>query len=219
MAAGANALPEPVCLAADDLASRVRRLQRPGHRVIIGITGPPGTGKTTLIGEVVEALGTPSRTAAVPMDGFHLSNRVLATLGRSDRKGAVDTFDAWGYAHLLRRLRARDEDVVYAPDFDHNAGDPVAGSIGVEREVDTVFTDGNYLLSPTGAWAQARKCMDEVWYLHTPDDLRLARLVARHIRAGKDPDAAAAWANGPDEVNAKSVALQRGNADLMLLNT
>ncbi|RIJ76174.1 nucleoside/nucleotide kinase family protein [Nakamurella silvestris] len=201
-----------------ELAERVLSLRVPGRRVIIGVTGPPGTGKTTLINAVLAALPAEVSAAGVPMDGFHLSNRVLDALGRSDRKGAIDTFDAGGYALLLERLRRRDEDVVYAPDFDHGAGDPVAASVSVGREVEVVFTDGNYLLSDTGPWLQARAVMDEVWYLDTPDELRLSRLITRHVQAGKSPDAASAWARGTDEANAVVVARTRAHADLILHN-
>jgi len=209
----------PVTLNPQELAARIVGLRQPGHRLIIGVTGPPGTGKTTLIQQVLAALPEQLRAAAVPMDGFHLSNVVLQDLGRTDRKGAIDTFDADGYAVLLERLRRRDESVVYAPDFDHAAGDPIAASVAVPADVDVVFTDGNYLLSEVGPWVRARAAMDEVWYLQTPQDVRLARLIARHILAGKTPEAAGAWARGTDEVNAVAVAGTRKYADLVLHNS
>lgn len=53
------------------------------------------------------------------MDGFHLADVELDRLGRRDRKGAPDTFDAAGYAALLGRLRDEEEDdIVYAPGFE-----------------------------------------------------------------------------------------------------
>ncbi len=48
------------------------------------------------------------------------------------------------------------------------------------------------------------------------DDLRLARLVARHEAFGKSPEAARAWAYGPDEVNALLVAATAHRADLVV---
>ncbi|AWK70425.1 nucleoside/nucleotide kinase family protein [Rhodococcus oxybenzonivorans] len=199
-----------------ELAQRVLGLRVQGQRLIVGVTGPPGTGKSTLVTEVAAALPRRVRTVVVPMDGFHLSNTVLRALGSADRKGAVDTFDDAGFAVLLERLRSRDEDVVYAPDFDHAFGDPVAASIAVPRAVDVVFTEGNYLLAASGAWPRARSVMDEVWYLDTPRELRLARLIDRHRAAGKSGPAAHAWAHGTDEINATMVAETRGRADLII---
>ena len=70
-----------------DLVERARRLAGQGGRRILGITGAPGSGKSSLAGAVVAALAPAA--VLVPMDGFHLANRELERLGRRDRKGAV----------------------------------------------------------------------------------------------------------------------------------
>lgn len=198
------------------LADRVLALATGGRRTTVGIAGPPGTGKSTLAAQVIAALPAGTRVAVVPMDGYHLSNRVLRDLDRSSRKGAIDTFDATGFAVLLERLRLRDGDTVYAPDFDHAAGEPVSASIAIQDDIDIVITEGNYLLADTGPWRRARAAMDEVWYLRTPQRTRLERLVARHIATGKSPEAAVAWANGTDEDNARVIAPTAPHADLIV---
>ena len=93
-----------VTLSGAELVERARSLAESGGRRLLGITGAPGTGKSTLARTIVDALG-PKRCVLVPMDGFHLANATLIAWGRRDRKGAWDTFDADGYVHLLRRLR------------------------------------------------------------------------------------------------------------------
>ena len=98
---------------ARDLALAARAA---GGRTVLGIVGAPGAGKSTLAAEVVAALG-PDLAVLVPMDGYHYADVVLESLGRRARKGAHDTFDAGGYVSLLRRVRAREEDVVHAPEF------------------------------------------------------------------------------------------------------
>jgi pantothenate kinase len=151
------------------------------------------------------------------MDGFHLANAELERLGRSDRKGAPDTFDAAGYVVLLQRLRERrpDADAVYAPAFDRALEEPVAGSIAIASEP-LVVTEGNYLLLNEHPWPTARCVLDEVWYVEVDEALRLERLIARHIRHGKSPAAARAWALGPDARNAERIAANRGKADLVV---
>ena len=72
-----------------------------GGRLLLGITGSPGAGKSTLAAFLAETCGA----VVVPMDGFHLADVELARRGLLDRKGAPETFDGWGYAALLARVR------------------------------------------------------------------------------------------------------------------
>ena len=78
----------------------------PRGRLVLGVCGSPGAGKTSLAEHLVRALRAAGRIAAhVPMDGFHLADAELVRLGLSARKGAPETFDAWGYAALLAGSR------------------------------------------------------------------------------------------------------------------
>src|SRR3954451_9786529 len=182
---------------------------------MLGITGAPGAGKSTLVAALAAALG--EEAAVVGMDGFHLANAELERLGRRDRKGAPDTFDCHGYAALLDRLRRNAEPVVYAPLFDRGLEGPIGSAVPVRREVPLVLTEGNYLLHDVDAWPAARACLDAVWFLDVPDDLRTRRLVARHEHYGMPTDAALARATtGPDGANARLVAGTRDRADLVL---
>ncbi|PZE72321.1 MULTISPECIES: nucleoside/nucleotide kinase family protein [unclassified Curtobacterium] len=193
----------------DQAVERAVELARSSHRTVLGIAGAPGAGKSTLARRIVTAvddrLGA-GTAVQVPMDGFHLSNAALDALGRHDRKGAADTFDADGYVALVRRLVAADEDVVWAPDFDRRVDEPVAGSIAVPRAARLVVSEGNYLLDDTAPWSALPALFTETWFCAVADDVRLDRLVGRHMRHGRDHDAARAWAVEVDGVNAARVA-------------
>ncbi|MFJ2648309.1 nucleoside/nucleotide kinase family protein [Streptomyces sp. NPDC087420] len=198
-----------------DLIARARRLAVPGHRRLLGIAGPPGVGKSTLAALLVERLD--GLAVLVPMDGFHLARAELDRLGRTDRKGAPDTFDAAGYAALLARLRAPEPGaVVYAPAFDRSLEEPVAGSLPVPPEIPLVVTEGNYLLHDEGPWAPVRPLLDEVWFLDLDPEVRVRRLVDRHVRFGKERGYAERWVRDSDEANARLVARGRGRADLVV---
>ncbi|MEU9144580.1 nucleoside/nucleotide kinase family protein [Streptomyces sp. NPDC048349] len=214
-----------------ELAGRAAALAARGSRRILGIAGPPGAGKSTLAALLAEALG-PETAVVVPMDGFHLARAELDRVGLTDRKGAPDTFDAAGYVALLRRLRGSDgvaadaaeavdagtvgAGTVYAPAFDRSLEEPIAGSIPVTPGVPLVITEGNYLLHDAGEWASVRALLDEAWYLAPDEELRVRRLVDRHVRHGKDPARARAWVARSDEPNARLVAAGRHRADLVV---
>jgi pantothenate kinase len=150
------------------------------------------------------------------MDGFHLADVELDRLGRRDRKGAPDTFDAAGYAALLRRLREEVDGTVYAPGFERVLEQPIAGAIPVPPTARLVVTEGNYLLLDTGAWAGVRPHLDEVWFCRIDEEERLRRLVARHEEFGKDHDEAVAWVLGTDQRNADLIETTRDRADLIV---
>lgn len=151
------------------------------------------------------------------MDGFHLAASVIAKDERANRRGAPDTFDPDGFAALLRRLRENSDAVIYAPEYRREIEDPVAGAIPVLRECRIVVTEGNYLLHPDPVWQRVRQCLDEVWFLEAPDErLRVDRLIERHKRFGKSPDAATAHVLATDERNAELVAGHRDHADMVL---
>lgn len=197
------------------LTERARSLAAPGDRRILGIAGAPGAGKSTLAAGLVEALE--GRAVLVPMDGFHLAGAELERLGRAERKGAPDTFDAAGYAALLRRLRRpAGHGPVYAPAFDRALEEPVAGSLCVPADIPLVVTEGNYLLLDEGPWAPVRALLDEVWFLDADPGLRVSRLVDRHVRFGKPRPYAERWVAGSDERNARLVDRYRDRADLVV---
>ncbi|GII98668.1 pantothenate kinase [Sediminihabitans luteus] len=208
------------------LAERCVRLAR-DRRALVGVAGAPGAGKSTVAAALVAALGERDVPAVVvPMDGFHLADAALVRLGRRERKGAPDTFDVAGYLALLGRLR--DEGAtVWAPEFRREIEDAVAGAIEVPPAVRVVVTEGNYLLgsltpdrtvvtSAADPWVGVRGLLDEVWYLDLPDDVRRARLVARHVAHGRTPADAEAWVARSDEANARVVAALRDRADLVV---
>lgn len=206
-----DSMTPPFCT---DPLARAASLLASGGRRILGLTGAPGAGKSTIAAQVVAALGPDA--AFVPMDGFHLANVELARLGRAGRKGAPDTFDAAGYVALLRRLRDPVAgEIVYAPAFRREIEEPIAGAIPVPAEVRLVVTEGNYLLFG-GAWAGVRPLLDEAWYVEGDDAQRRAWLLARHVAHGRTPDEAAAWIEVTDEPNAERIRTTRELADWII---
>ena len=199
----------------DELIDRARALATAGSRKILGIAGAPGAGKTTLATLVTAQLG--GQAVQVPMDGLHLADVELTRLGRRNWKGAPDTFDGFGYLALLRRLRSpAPGEIVYAPAFERTIEQPIAGSIPVEPSVPLIVTEGNYLLLDDPPWHQVRALLDETWFVEIDDEVRVDRLIRRHIEFGKTPEQAAEWVERLDEQNARLIAATRDRADLIV---
>jgi pantothenate kinase len=196
----------------DHLLDRARAMVARPQRSILGITGPPGAGKSTLAQQLVDALE--STAVCLSLDGFHLAQSELERTGKDHRKGAPDTFDALGYIALLRRLRNPGEGTIYAPVFHREIEDSIANELAVHSSAKLIITEGNYLLVRSGSWREICGLLDEAWYLDLADDVRIHRLIARHQSYGRDLDTATARALGPDQRNAELIERDRELATL-----
>lgn len=187
-----------------------------GGRVILGLAGPPGAGKSTLAIAIVayaRAQQGNSWAAYLPMDGYHLSNAQLERLGLLDRKGAPATFDVDGYAAMLARVATDDGRDIYVPDYDRTLHEPVAARHLIQKQARLVVTEGNYLAVDAPEWRAARRFIDHLWYLDAPDALREERLIERQVRGGRDTEAAENWVRHSDRLNGDLVKRSQGNAD------
>ncbi len=210
--------------AAHDLVAPLLATSEPA-RVIIGIAGAPGAGKSTLaealatiFAEELEARHGPDAAIAVPMDGFHLSNVELKRLGLSNRKGALPTFDGAGFVHLLERIRAADE-LVYAPVYSRVVHESIGGVIPVFPQTRLIVVEGNYLFLPEEPWVRGRRLLDLAIYVEVPDHVRVPLLVHRQRSFGLDEETARDWVERSDEANARLIATTRPYADVVLTRT
>ena len=208
-------MPEQLASQEAALARIQNHLEKTTERVLIGIIGKPGAGKSTLSKYLMAKLPREFVTV-VPMDGYHLSNKVLKDLKRADRKGAPDTFDVAGFTSLVKRIRSEQTQNIYYPIFDRAIEESIAAQGVVTSATKVVIIEGNYLLHDDGDWEVLNDLLDESWMVDVDDDKRIARLISRHIAYGKDPEAAKAWAKGTDEVNAKLIERGRNRADFVV---
>ncbi|RKW71386.1 nucleoside/nucleotide kinase family protein [Galactobacter caseinivorans] len=199
----------PVTL--DQLVDRALQLALSGRRTILGIAGAPGAGKSTLAEALVKRLG-PVLAVFVPMDGFHLSNTVLDSLGLRASKGAQNTFDAHGYVHLLQRLAQQPESaaagldgIIYAPEFDRALDSSIGSAVPVQATTPLVVTEGNYLLLDDAPWNVASQVCAELWFLAPDEDERVSQLTARHERFGRSAEEARQRSLGSDQHNAEMI--------------
>ena len=197
----------------DEVITRAKSLIT-GERKIVGLIGKPGAGKSTLSAQLIEHLG--AQAAILNMDGYHLSNLALRELGRADRKGAPDTFDALGFTAILQRVKNQVDQDIYFPVFDRSIEESIAAQGVITPEVKLVITEGNYLLHNKDNWGGVKELLDESWFIEVDDQIRIERLVNRHHKFGKSKADAHSWATGSDENNARVVAQTRELADVII---
>ncbi|MDN4478339.1 nucleoside/nucleotide kinase family protein [Demequina sp. SYSU T00039] len=199
------------------LAERARALAAGGGRVVIGIAGIPGSGKSTAATALVRRLGAYGTPAAyLPMDGFHLSASTLAAQGLADRKGAPDTFDVDGYVALLRQVRSGLGMAQWAPDYDRESHDVVPARMLIHPDARVVITEGNYLALPEGPWAAVRPLLAELWGIEASWEGARERLIERRVTTGRTLDEAVAWVDRVDAANAALVAPTIDLADVVV---
>ena len=183
-------------------------------RRIIGIAGCPGSGKSTFAAGLVAE--QPNSHVLVPMDGFHLPNAVLDTRGTRGVKGAPHTFDATAFVDAIRSIRTS-EDAVVLPIFDRSIDEPQAGGVLVAPTEHIVLVEGNYLLLDEAPWSRLQNLFDLTIYVDTDDDVRIGRLIARHVEFGKSPAEATDFVRNSDERNTALVAASRDRADVLVV--
>lgn len=196
-----------------ELAELVNIIDSNQSARVIGIVGAPGSGKSTITSNLSDSLQR--ENMVIPMDGFHYPQSTLRELGRRDRMGAPDTFEAEALAQRLQAAAKREE-VVSFPDFDRTIEERIVpDSILLQPTMDLVLLEGNYLLYDKDGWEKLKGLIDFSIFIETPEEIRLQRLLDRHIRFGKTPEFAKEWMENVDNPNAEKINTTKHFADVV----
>lgn len=184
----AESLPEVLASSPEEaLAFLVERAEALAgdDRVVIGLAGGPGVGKSTLATQLVAALNakTPGVAAYVPMDGFHMRHAKLVALGTDKDKGMPHTFEGEAFAQFLATLKATKTDVK-GPGYSRAIEDVVEDQFTVPASAKVLVTEGNYLLVASSPWWQVRPLLDYAAFIEVPRETVRMRLLKRHAEHG-----------------------------------
>ncbi|CRG83400.1 hypothetical protein PISL3812_00751 [Talaromyces islandicus] len=183
-----------------NLASLIQRraAAHPKPRFLVAIAGAPGSGKTTLAGEIVHRLNCsyssekPAAAALLSMDGFHLPRATLDTLPNREeayaRRGAPFTFDLNGFLEFMQNVRdwadTCDPKRLSAPSFSHATKDPVPDGTTIPADTDILIVEGNYLLLDEPGWREVSTLVDMRVLISVDLASTRERVARRHVRAG-----------------------------------
>jgi len=196
-----------------------RVLETPARetRKMIAVVGAPGAGKSTISAPLMAGLAKAgARAAVIPMDGYHLDDRILGPRGDLPRKGAPHTYDVGGFRAMIDRVARGD--TVYIPVFDRSREIAIAGAEEIGAEIDTVVVEGNYLLLQDGDWAGIADRWDISLFLDVPEEVLERRLMARWRDMGMSEDQARTKVAGNDLINMRTVLDRSAPADITVPN-
>lgn len=172
--------------AAQEIAHRaLMRAAKAGRRILVGIVGGPGSGKSTMAAAVIGHLNDviDSSGARVPMDGFHMKQSKLEAKELVAYKGAPQTFEAQAFVDLLKKLKSATT-AIAVPGYSRKIEDVVPDAMTVAGNVPILVVEGNYLLLDVSPWNEISKLLDLSFYIDVPVDLVRKRLLKRHAEHG-----------------------------------
>ena len=181
-------------------------LQSPSPRSIIGIAGAPGAGKSTVVSEI-EKRFNPSEVCVIAMDGYHFSDEKLQELGRYERKGAPDTFDPMAFISLLTKVKSDHKSEHRFPIFHREIEASIEDEGIVPSSAKVIVIEGNYLFSEEHNWNGVFPLLDHTWFIEIDNEVRIQRLIARHVKFGRTPEVGEERSRGTDEANARFIGL------------
>ncbi|EAP95831.1 MULTISPECIES: hypothetical protein [Vibrio] len=209
-------------LTGDDIASVPQLVantyQESGKQVlVIGISGAPATGKSTLSESLLSGLSQLGFKAQLcPMDGFHYPNSVLKEKGLTSVKGSIETFDVTSLAHLLSEAVTPNTDAFFWPKYCRELHDPIVEGFLIEPDTQIILLEGNYIYSTDEDWRPVSDLIDLKIFLTASEEVLRERLISRHLAGGKSKQEALDKTERVDLVNALKIKQYESNADYVI---
>lgn len=189
------------------------------NRVIIGMAGPTGAGKSVLavlFKELAKQAALPCAFEVVTIDAYHFPNRHLLAeivdgVPLKQNKGRFDTYDVAALAADLKNF-SRGADIAF-PAYSRKLHDPVPNQIKICTPATLLLIEGLWLLSDLGEWKQIRPLLNSCYFIESDQERTRQAVIKRHMTGGRTLESASKHYEEVDGRNSELVLRDRGKAD------
>lgn len=180
-----------------------------GKRIIVGIAGCPGSGKSTLVSflsYLYSTLHLDYSMVSIGMDGFHYSNAYLKEHHLEKEKGSQNTFD---FEKLKNTILKTKENNCWWPIYSRQIHDPIENQVYIDSDI--VLIEGNYLLSDVFD----ASVFDDTLFVYVDIEELKPRLIERKARGYSIEDAISFYESS-DKKNIEYVLAHKRSANATL---
>lgn len=191
-------------------------------RVVVGIAGPTGAGKSVvaiLFKELSKQASLPFIVEAITIDAYHYPNQFLLSHFSAGEplkqvKGRFDTYNPAALAGDLRAFSSGQS--VSFPAYSRKLHDPVQNAIQVEARNVLLIVEGLWLLYDQAGWEEIRPLLDYSIFIDADPARAREPVLKRHVQGGRTLEDAERHYESVDAKNAELVLATKPRANKVI---
>jgi hypothetical protein len=191
-------------------------------RVVIGIAGPTGAGKSVaamLFKEIAKQAGLPFALESITIDAYHYPNQwLLSRLSEGKPlkkvKGRFDTYDVNALAQDIQAFSTGES--VSFPIYSRKLHDPVKNGIVVTVKETLLIVEGLWLLYDQAGWEAIGPLLDFSLFIDSDKERAKASVIKRHMAGGRTLADASRHYELVDGANSDLVLTTKHKADKVI---
>lgn len=191
-------------------------------RVIVGVAGPTGAGKSVvgvLFQELAQQAGLTFKFEVVTIDAYHYPNRFLLSHFSNGEplktvKGRYDTYDVSSLARDLKAFAAGHR--MAFPAYSRKLHDPVSDSIAITEPSTLLLVEGLWLLFDQAGWEAIGPQLDFCYFIESDKERTRQAVIQRHMTGGRSQEDATRHYEQVDGRNSDLVLATRHKADKVI---